>query len=448
MTKPLMRLIATLLLFTIGSVQADQPFEPNYDESLIPEYTLPDPLVLIDGTVVSDAETWNTKRRPELIQLFEEHVYGRATGKPEGMHFETLDDEPQALDGNATRRQVRIYLTEGTDGPFLDLLLYIPNEGRPVPAFLGLNFYGNHTIASDPNIRLNLNWMRAKGAGVVDNHATDDSRGTSASRWPVEMIISRGYALATMYYGDIDPDEDDDFQNGVHAVFDKQVTGELAEDTPRPLDAWGSIATWAWGLSRALDYMTHDPDIDGTRVAVMGHSRLGKTALWAGATDERFALVISNNSGCGGAALSRRAFGETVGRINTSFPHWFNDKFQEYNNNEAALPVDQHELIALIAPRPVYIASAVEDQWADPHGEYLSGCKADPVYKLLGTPGLPSESNDLPAVEEPSRPGPSATTSAPVSMMSPPSTGSNTSTSLTCTSNATHDFQKNANLAK
>ena len=405
MIKPLLRLTTILSLSVIGIAHADDSFEPNYDESLIPEYTLPDALTLQDGTAVADVETWKTKRRPELIKLFEEHVYGRAPGKPEAMHFETLDNEPQALDGAATRRQVRIYLTEGTEGPFLDLLMYVPNEGRPVPAFLGLNFYGNHSIAADPNIRLNMNWMRDKGEGVVDNHATDESRGTSASRWPVEMIVKRGYALATMYYGDIDPDTDDDFQNGVHAIFDKQVTGELAEGDPRPTDAWGSIATWAWGLSRSLDYLEEDPDINAARVAVMGHSRLGKTALWAGAEDERFALVISNNSGCGGAALSRRAFGETVWRINTSFPHWFNDKFQEYNNNESALPIDQHELIALIAPRPVYIASAVEDRWADPHGEYLSGYHANPVYQLLGTTGLPGESTELPPVDEPIKTG-------------------------------------------
>ncbi len=387
-------LVTCLLAISVTSADA-QPAGFNYDESKVPSYDLPDPLTLADGSPVRDAATWRTRRRPEILRLFEEQVYGRAPKKPDSLRFRLLSDDDKALAGKAVRKRIAIDFTADENGPSIEMLLYLPRKAEgPSPVFLGLNFSGNHSIHADPSIPLSTTWMRdAPDDGIVDHKATERSRGVNASRWPVETILDRGYALATIYYGDIDPDFDDGFQNGVHPHF-----LEPGQTKPGP-DEWGSIAAWAWGLSRALDYLETDKDIDAGRAALLGLSRLGKTSLWAGALDERFSIVISNESGCGGAALSRRRFGETVERINTSFPHWFADNFNRYNGDEDALPVDQHMLIALIAPRPVYIASAEDDQWSDPRGEFLAGKHADPVYRLLEHAGL--DVDRMPAVDHP-----------------------------------------------
>jgi len=364
-------------------------------EARVPEYKLPDPLVMSDGSRVKDPHTWRDRRRPEILECFRTHVYGRAPESPAATPFSVLRVDSQALGWTATRKEVRVGLGEQEDSPSFLLLLYVPNRVRGrrerVPIFLGLNFFGNHTVHIDPGISLPTAW-------IPNNSATEGRpaamlRGLQSSSWPVEFILQRGYGLATAYCGEIVPDRPDGLEFGVHRWYRENLS------FPSTAGSWGAIGGWAWGLSRAMDYLEHDPDVDHGKVVVIGHSRLGKAALWAGACDERFGIVISNNSGCGGAALSRRRFGETVAMMNSKFPHWFCGNFKRYNDREEELPVDQHELISLVAPRPVYVASAQRDLHADPMGEFLATKHAGSVYRLLGNTGLPTA--DLPPVNMP-----------------------------------------------
>lgn len=371
-------------------VMAQSTFTPNYDESKIVPYTLPDALTGADGSRIATAQQWTARRRPELLALFAEHVYGKLPGRPAGMRFEVQSVDSEALGGKAIRKQVAIWFGAGADAPRMDMLLYLPKTGGRVPVFAGLNFWGNHTTHPDPGIALTTRWV-GDYEGAANHRATEAGRGKQASRWQVETLLARGYGVATAYYGDLEPDHPEGYREGIRTTL-KAVTGLNETD-------WGAIGAWAWGLSRMMDYLETDPAVDARRVVLHGHSRLGKAALWAGANDERFAAVIANESGEGGAALARRNYGETVWRINTSFPHWFVGNFKTYNNNEAALPTDQHELLALIAPRPLYVASAEGDPWADPRGEFLSAVAAGPVYRLFGKKGL--ETTDMPPVNRP-----------------------------------------------
>lgn len=355
---------------------AQQKFEPNYDEAKIPNYQLPE---IIDAKTAAAADfpaAWSA-RRAELVQIFSEQMFGTAPTSSFETKFEQIESG-ESVGGKALRQQWRVTVSTRHGSLPIELLVFTPtNLKAPAPCFLGLNFGGNHTVAQDQEIAVTSSWVRQRDDNSTQkNQATEQGRGTAASRWPVEQIIDAGMGVATAYYGDIDPDTHDEFQNGIHALFPEHRPS--AEHPNR----WGSIAAWAWGLSRLLDCIEAKlPQIDASRVAVIGHSRLGKTALWAGAVDTRFAAVISNNSGCGGAALSRRAIGETVGRINDSFPHWFCGNFKQYNLKEDQLPIDQHQLLALVAPRLLYVASATGDQWADPHGEFLSLHLAADVHR-------------------------------------------------------------------
>jgi hypothetical protein len=384
-----------ILLLGCTLTAGAQPPGTNYDEAKVPKYVLPDPLVMADGRRVTTSAMWFERRRPELLEMFRREMYGRRPGKPPHMTFEPASVDRHALGGKAERKEVTVLFTGGKDGPKMSLLVYLPADtAKPVPMFLGLNFGGNQTVAADPGIHLGEVWTRAeKSRTPVKEAAAEKSRGTSVRQWQVEKILAHGYGLATIYYGEIEPDFDGGIQYGVRPLFLK------AGQTALEADEWGAIGAWAWGLSRALDYLETDPQVDAHHVAVMGHSRLGKTALWAGAEDTRFAMAISNCSGEGGAALSRRIFGEQPKDLTSRFPHWFDANYKKYSGRESALPFDQHELIALMAPRPVYVATAEEDLWSDPKGQFLAAAAAGPVYQLLGKQGLGTE--EMPGPQQP-----------------------------------------------
>lgn len=389
---PLLLLAAT----TFMHAQKAPPFEANYDEEKANVYPIPNVLGTSDGSTITNKEDWLNKRRPELLNLFASEVFGKTPSDQIPVHIETVGKDKPVFNGKGYMRQAIMHIGPNKEVK-AHLLTYLPasavKNNKPAPTFVILNFWGNHAVSDDKDITLNPHWFRNNNTkGIVDNRATEASRGSSSNRYSIETILDRGYALLTAYYGDFDPDFDDDFKNGIHPLFNKNAPKPAADD-------WGSIGAWAWGLSRMADYAQSLSEIDSAKLAVLGHSRLGKTSLWAGAQDERFGIVISNNSGCGGAALSKRIFGETVGRINTAFPHWFCDNHNRYSNNEGELPIDHHQLIALMAPRPVYIASATEDRWADPKGEFLGGKLAEPVYQLFNKPGLGVE--EWPAADTP-----------------------------------------------
>ncbi|MCE9631029.1 MAG: DUF1080 domain-containing protein [Planctomycetia bacterium] len=387
------------LWLTIGLVMvmsAVTAAEPNYDEAAVGPYTLPDVLAGPNGVPAKTADDWTARSRPHQLALLEQSVYGRRLpGVPVSVVGAVERADVDLADGaKAVRLQARLRLGDAADAPTTDVLLYLPASGLPAPVFLNLNFKGNQAEHVDPGIRLCEAWLPDDAAaGIVDHKATQASRGASAHRWPVETLLARGYGMATACYGDVFPDRPDGRAASAVVSLGRPVAGELPADEP------GAIATWAWQLSRILDWLVTLPEVDARKVIVMGHSRNGKAALWAGACDERFAMVVSNESGCGGAALERRSYGETIAAITGRFPHWFCPAFATYAGREVDLPCDQHVLLALTAPRPLYVASAVEDRWADPRGEFLAAVAASPVWNLFGLVGLGT--GDSPAVDSP-----------------------------------------------
>jgi len=382
--------VTTLFLIVLASFSLQAQPGINYDESKVPDYVLPELLVTRKGEMITSVRQWENVRRPELMELFSSQMYGR-TPDDAGIkvRYELLTENPAALGGKATSKQVKFIFSNGKKELEALLFLLIPNGSTgKVPVFVGYNFKGNHSTLNDTTILYSKNFALVKEPGHPDWE-----RGCQASRWSYDDIIGRGYAVATMCYHDIFPDRPGLKDYSVVSLFEGYGTGSKAPDE------WQAIGAWAWGSSRIVDYLATEPVIDTDKIAIMGHSRQGKAALWAGAQDTRFKVVISNDSGEGGAALSRREYGESIARVSSIQPAWFCRAFNQYRGKEQERPIDQHELIALMAPRAVYVASAVKDRWADPKGEYLGAFYAGPVYQLYGLKGL--ESDEMPGIHQP-----------------------------------------------
>jgi len=351
-TKSLLFSWVFLLLFCTAYAQKTDKFMGeivNYDESTVPAFILPPVLKTLDGTKVKSVSAWEKKRRPEILTLFEENIYGKMPVAFDSIKFAVLHENPLAMDGKASLREIQISVWNKGNSIVFPMVLFIPNKrSKPAPVFLLINNRGKRN--------------------------TDPARIEKSTFWPAEMVIDSGYAIAAFHNADVAPDNKNTYQNGViNALYPEALTQD---------NGIKAIGAWAWAASRVMDYFETDKDIDAKRVAVVGHSRGGKTALWAGAEDQRFAMVFSSCSGNSGAALSRRKYGETVSLINKQFGHWFNSNYRKFSNNVDSLPVDQHMLIGLIAPRPVYTTNATEDRWADPYGSFLSLVNARPVYDL------------------------------------------------------------------
>jgi hypothetical protein len=387
-------LAATVALAATGPGAQAKQDHTNLDEAKVPPYTLPPLLTTSDGQEVKTAATWTAKRRPEIMALYREHVYGRPPAAlPKDLSWKVVEQDRRALGGTAHRKQIEVRFSKKPDAPLMRVLLYTPAAAKgPVPVFLVLHFNGNWAIVDDPGVILHETWDRKTQQRVVP--PTDVKRGTS-KEWDVPLVLARGYGIAAVYYGDIEPD----FPEGAGLPFGVRPLFWKPGQTARAPDDWGALSAWGWGLSRALDYLRTDRQVDGNRVIAVGQSRLGKTVLWAGAQDQRFAAVIASCSGEGGAALSRRDYGENLDNMTTTFLYQFGDAFKRYHKRWNDLPVDAHMLVALMAPRPLLLNTGSEDRWSDPRGEFLAAQAASPVYALFGKKGPAGE--EQPPLDKP-----------------------------------------------
>lgn len=369
-----MSLLATLL--ALGLLAADQ-------EKPVTTLThpLPDPLVMLDGTRVKTPAQWYEQRRPELKRLFQQHIFGHLPPAPAKVEATLRAEDPRWLGGAATVREVLLRFGPA-DGPTIKLLLAFPNHRQaPAGVFLGMNFYGNHTLCASPIASLPDGWVPDGRVKSDNHHANENMRMSQPDNFPFETVLKRGYALATFYAGDTRPDRAEPKLDGVQLAY--------------PAFNFATIAAWAWSLQRCVDYLVTVPELDAKKIAVVGHSRNGKAAMLAGAFDERISLTIPVQAGCGGTAPARGNVGEMVKRINTVFPHWFCARFKDYNDKPERLPIDFHELMALCAPRALLLSCATADTWANPQGQFECLQAADKVYRFLGVDGL--SANAMPA---------------------------------------------------
>ena len=363
-----------MLICLLVFQEAEAQRKENMDEAKVGAYILPNALSGPGGKSVKNHRQWEKQQRPWILSTFATHMYGRWPDKKPTVHYEVISIDSNAIEGKAIRKEVIIRFNGKSKTIPFHIMIYQPKLKKAAPIFVSLNFQGNHSIQGDTTITITESWRKLNKNPVIIE------RGAQERRWPIKEIIEGGFAIATAWYQELEEDRADGWKTGIRE--------ELKDQLDIAPEEWSALGVWGWGMSRMLDYIKTDQTLDAKKAIALGHSRLGKATLWGAANDRRFAAVMSNNSGEGGAALSRREFGENIARINTSFPHWFVAKYKEYNGRPQDLPMDQHMLLSLIAPRPLYVASASQDLWADPKGEFISASEAGKAYALYGKEGI------------------------------------------------------------